>query len=167
MRKTLVAALALLMPVPALADIISLPAMGFVHYTPRAGGSPLPEPEPQNGVLSPVVSSLLYQGVDFPVNGRFICSMKLIYGDTNAAESIRARLVRKRITPGADPLAPAAAIAVATSTGAPAGMAVATTTTVTARRIDEVNFFYYVEVIAQNFNTRLVGVQIEHKAACP
>lgn len=148
----------------ARADIVSLPAMGFVRYDPTGTSQ---DPTPDNGTLSPVVGTDLFAGVDFPVNGNSICRLMLIYGDTNPSESISATLYRKRIVLGGPVDAAPDALATVTSVGTVSGMRAKVSNAVTFRRIDEVNYFYYVKVTAQNFNTPLVGVQIIHKPACP
>jgi hypothetical protein len=161
----LAAGLSALAPSIAHAEIISLSAMGFAHH---AVSTSTQDPNPNNGTLSPVVGINLYHNVDFPVNGRRICKMTLVFGDTNGAENIVARLFRKRITIGGSVFQQPQAIATVSSAGSTDGLRKAMRAVQTSLQvIDEVNWFYYVEVTAPNFNTPLVGVQIEHKVACP
>ena len=101
------------------------------------------------------------------MDGRNIGRLSIIFGDTNAAESIVARLIRKRITAGGVVNAAPQTVATISSVGTVTGMRGRSTTTVSAPLIDEARYFYYVEVNMQNFNTPLVGVQIEHKPTCP
>lgn len=148
----------------ARADIVSLSAMGFARYDPTGTSQ---DPTPTNGILSPVVGTDLYAGVNFPVDGANICRLTLVYGDINQLEGISATLYRKRIVVGGAVDAAPQALAKVASSGMPPGMQKKATTSVSVRRVDEVNYFYYVKVTAQNFNTPLVGVQIEHKPTCP
>lgn len=149
----------------ARADIVSLSAMSFVHQDPTAN---VQDPTPDNGTLSPVVGVDLFQSVDFPVDGNKICKITLVYGDTNGTEGITAKLMRKRIVIGGVVNAAPAQLAKAASAGTVVGMRRVSANVAAANAtIDEVNYFYYVQVTAQNFNTPLVGVQIEHKPACP
>ena len=159
-----IAASLILISGAARADIMSLSAMGFVRYDP-AGTTQ--DPTPDNGTLSPVIGTDLFAGLDFPVDGNNICKLTLVYGDINQQEGITATLYRKRIVIGGTVNAAPQQLAQVASTGTVTGMRSKSTSTVYARTIDEANFFYYVKVTAQNFNTPLVGVQVEHKPACP
>ena len=146
------------------ADIISLSAMGFVRYDPTGTSQ---DPTPDNGTLSPVIGTDLFAALDFPVNGNTICKLTLVYGDTNPQEGISTTLFRKKIVVGGTVNAAPQVLAQVVSSGTITGMGRKSTTTVSGPVIDEANYFYYVRVRAQNYNTPLVGVQIEHKATCP
>jgi hypothetical protein len=148
----------------ASADVVSLSAMGFVFHDPSGTTE---GPTPDNGTLSPVIGIDLYAGVNFPVNGNSICKLTLVYGDTNGTEGISATLFRKKIVIGGTVDAAPEQLAKVASSGTVTGMQAKSTTSVKVRPIDEVNYFYYVKVTAQNFNTPLVGVQIDNRATCP
>ncbi len=148
----------------ASAEIISLPALGFVRYDPIGTTQ---DPAPDNGSLTPVLGVTLYAGVEFPVDGNSVCRLSLFYGDTNPSEIISAKLFRKKITTGGAVNAAPQLMATVRSGVTVTGMRKVSTATISNALINEVGYFYYVEVLAQNFNTPLVGVQVEHKTSCP
>ncbi len=149
---------------PARADILSLSAMGFVRYDPSGTSQ---DPNPEAGTLAPVIGTDLFAAAPFPVNGARICKLTLVYGDDNPTEGISATLYRKRIANGGTLDALPLTIAKVSSTGTVTGMRSKSSTSVLSPVIDLAGYFYYVQVTAENFNTILVGVQIEYKATCP
>lgn len=163
-RKLSLAATALLALAPAAkADVLSISAMSFNLYDPSGN----PRIEATNGTLSPALASDLFAGVTFPRSGLVMCSFALVYQDSNGLEDVSATLYRKRILAGSNAEGAASQLSTVKSTGSLGTMQKAKTTTVAGRTVDMVNYFYFVKIHAQNFNTIPVGVQIEVKTACP
>lgn len=155
---------ALFLCTPARADVVSISAMGFEGSFPATTG--IDPPSQVNGVMKPDGPTLMFAPVDFPAAG-LICRLTLVYDDVNAGQKITARLIRKRIITGSSTFDPPLIMATVDSTGLAGTMQKASTRAVVPRTINEVSNFYYVEVTAENFNTSLVGVQIEYKPTCP
>jgi hypothetical protein len=165
LRKIIIASASLLMLAGTVrAETLSLSAMGFVRYDPQGNSQ---DPNPDNGTLSPVIGVHLFANAGFPVNAEKICKLTLTYGDTNQAETIRATLFRKKIALGGVVNAAPQQVATVVSGTIVTGMRQVTTSTIANPIIDNINYFYYVDVNAMNFNTPLVGVQIVHKTTCP
>jgi hypothetical protein len=162
-KLSLVAATLLAMAPAAKADVLSISAMSFNLYDPSGN----PRITATNGTLSPALASDLFAGVTFPKSGLVMCSFALVYQDSNGAENVKATLYRKRFLQGSDAEGAATPLAAVTSSGALGTMQRAKTTSVVGRTVDMVNYFYFVKISAQNFNTIPVGVQIEVKTACP
>ncbi len=85
----------------ARADIISISGATFIQQCPCNGGDNLPNVN--KGVLVPTDVSTFYAPVDFPVNGRKICSVSLVYQDINGNDNMTARLHRKAFAVGGNP----------------------------------------------------------------
>jgi hypothetical protein len=150
----------------ARADIISLSGTGFIQQCPCSVSGNLPDVD--RGVLVPTDQSKLYAIVDFPVNGRRVCSVSLVYQDVNNNDAMTARLLRKAITVGSNPFSNPAVIAtVSSAPGVVNTVRKTTTTSITAPVINENTGFYYVEVSAPTINLNLLGVQIDHRPTCP
>ena len=148
----------------ARADVLSISAMGFEGRFPATAG--VDPPSQINGVMKPGGATVMFAPVDFPAAGQ-ICRMTMVYDDANGNEKITARLIRKRIIIGSSTFDPPQIMATVDSVGSAGTMQKVSTRAVAPRTINETSSFYYVEVTAENFNTALVGVQIEHKLTCP
>ena len=153
----------------AKAETIALSAMGFVTHCPcPVGGF---QEEQQNGTLKTIQqNSKFFAPVSFP-NGVKVCSVSLAYRDFNASDAIRARLLRKTYSTGANAFgAPVVMATVTSATGAVDTVRVATTKTINQATINNSNSFYYVLVESVTFNLDFLGVKIETRPTsqtCP
>ncbi len=147
----------------AQAEIISISSMGFNRFLPNGGV----EATATNGTLEPDGPTVFHAAVQFPVSGRRVCSLALVYQDGNAAQAVSATLLRKPIVIGSDALSAAQTMAVVSSADFANTMQRAKTAAVQLRKIDNKKFFYFLRIAAQNFNTMPVGVQIDVRSVCP
>jgi predicted secreted protein len=147
----------------ARADIISISGATFIQQCPCGNSSNV-----NKGVLVPTDVSTFYAPVDFPVNGRRICSVSLVYQDINENDNMTARLQRKAFAVGGNPFNNPTVIAtVSSAPGVANTVRKTTTTTIASPTINENSGFYYVEVFMPTINLNLLGVQIDHRPTCP
>jgi hypothetical protein len=120
------------------------------------------------GVLLPQDQARYYSSISFPVNGQRVCRFTLVYNDTNAADAITARLIRKAFVNGGNPLHFNIVMAsVSSAAGVPNTVRLATTMAINSPVILKGNSFYYVEVLVPTVNLNLLGVQIDVRPTCP
>jgi hypothetical protein len=150
----------------ASAEIVSLSGAGFIQQCPCSLSGQ--QPEIVKGVLTPTDQSTVFAAVDFPVNGRKICSVTMVYQDINNNDTMTARLLRKSFAVGSNVANnPAVVATVNSDAGVVNTVRKATTTTINGPTINEVSGFYYVEVAMPTVNLNLLGVQIDHRLTCP
>jgi hypothetical protein len=149
----------------AKADILSISGAAFVRQCPCNAGDTLPDVK--KGVLVPTSRSTFDAAVDFPKNGQKICSLSLVYEDTNNKDSMTARLLRKSFTPGGNPFNNPTILATVQS--APGMLATVRKATffLDPPTIDETTGFYFVEVSTPTINLNLLGVQVDYRPSCP
>jgi hypothetical protein len=148
----------------AQAEVISISSAAFNRFEPKGG---VDDPTMLNGTLQPAGFTYLYAPVQFPKSGDKVCRLSLVSADANGGEKISAKLLRRAITVGGDHLAAPLTMATAASAGSAGTVQRSSTTAVSSRTINNSQNFYFVQVVAENFNTELLGVQIEVKGTCP
>jgi hypothetical protein len=135
---------------PAGATVISVSATDFVRQcTP---GCPIGEPQITSGVLRVPNFMIFFHDLELP-QGQRVCSLTLVYADTNNSEFVTARLLRKVWVPGSN--ADNTPIEMARAAGAPgivAGVRSAVDATVLSNPINNLNSLYYVELTMPNVN---------------
>ena len=156
---------ALLMAPAAQAEIMSISAMGFTPQFPLTAG--VDYPAAVNGIMMPDGATVMHAPVIFPVNGQNVCAMFLTFDDSNVNEKIFVQLIRKPIVFGSNSEVTQQIMATVNSIGSSGDMRRTFTTAVTPRLINNGGNFYFVKVTAENFNTLLVGVQIDYRPVCP
>lgn len=151
----------------ARAEIVSLSATGFTRHCPCVEDG-TQESDTQNGVLQMTGQfSNFYAAVDFPADGRRVCSLSLVYRDVNGNDAIRARLFKKTFSSGGQAFTAPVLMATATSAaGTQPTVRIAKTTAITQPVIAQANAFYYVQVDAPTINLAFLGVQIDVKPTC-
>ena len=155
----------MLMAPAAHAEIMSISAMGFTPQYPLGAG--VDYPAAVNGTLVPSFLTVMHAPVVFPVSGQEVCAVYLTYDDNNADQKISAQLVRKPIVFGSASELGEQIMATVNSVGNLGDMRRTSTTAVSPRKINNGNSFYFMRVTAENFNTVLVGVQIDYRPTCP
>jgi hypothetical protein len=148
----------------AKAAILSVSAIGFIQQCAPVCGDP---PVLEKGVLKPTESTTLFAAVDFPTNGQKICSLSLVYQDTNNNDAMTARLFRKAFAVGGNPFNNPAVIATVSSAAGVSNTARKATTVIDSAPINETSGFYFVEVTLPTINLNLIGVQIDYRPSCP
>ena len=156
---------AMLMAPAAQAEIMSISAMGFDPQYPFVAG--VDHPTQVNGVMVPSGRTIFYAPVQFPVNGQEVCAVYLTFDDSNVNEKIFAQLIRKPIIFGSASEDSQQIMATVNSFGSSGDMRRASTIAIALRKINNGSCFYFVKVTAENFNTVLVGVQIDYRPVCP
>ena len=156
---------ALLMAPAAHAEIMSISAMGFTPQFPLNAG--VDYPAAVNGIMMPSGATVMLAPVIFPVSGQEVCAVYLTYDDSNFNEKIFAQLIRKPIVFGSISENTQQIMATVNSIGSSGDMRRTSTTAVSLPKINNGNSFYFVKVTAENFNTLLVGVQIDYRPVCP
>jgi hypothetical protein len=110
---------------------------------------------------------VFFHGVELPQAQR-VCSLTLVYGDTNNAEFVTARLLRKFWLAGSNadntPIEMAKATGVV---GLAAGVRSAVDATILSNPINNLNSLYYVELTIPNVNLGALGVMIDVRPTCP
>jgi hypothetical protein len=150
----------------ALADIISIPGASFVQHCPCPPGGHSGTVD--RGVLVTDDQATYFAEVQFPVNGNKICSFSMIYQDINGNDTMTARLLRKSFAVGGNVFSNPAVIAkVGSAAGVVDTVRKATATLGVPPSINDNSAFYYVEVDMPTINLNLIGVQIDHRTACP
>ena len=152
----------------AQAAILSIPAIGMVQHCDPSCPAGAGVPTLDRGVLKANAFTRLYAPVDFPTNGQEICSLSLVYHDTNNSDAMTARLLRKGFTADSslafnDPVV----IATVNSAAGVSNKARKATTMIDSALINENSGFYFVEVTLDTVNLNLLGVQIDYRPSCP
>jgi hypothetical protein len=148
------------------AEILSISGAAFVQQCPCSPSGNLPDVN--NGLLVPTDQSNLYAAVDFPTNGQKICSLSLVYQDTNANDTMTARLFRKAFAVGSNPLNnPTVILTAKSAAGVVSTVRRTTTKTATPPTINDGTGFYFVEVSVPTVNLNFLGVQIDYRPTCP
>ena len=166
MKHTLaaLAALAMLVPATAEAEVIAISAMAFNQFDPLPVDA---DPQAVNGTLVTAEARNMYASVQFPKSGNKVCKVSLVYSDANNGEGITVRLFRKRFVSGSDASLPAQLMTQVVSAGNAGTMQRNSNSTVSFRTIDNAKNFYFLELHIQNFNMQPVGVQIDQRSSCP
>lgn len=168
LRQTAVAALLLCAAsAPAAhADIMSISVAGMIQQRPCPAAGCVSDLN--NGVMIANNFARYYAAVDFPVNGNKICSLSFIYQDINANDAMTARLMRKSFVVGSAALDPPSVVAfVQSAAGVVDTVRKSTKRLATPATINETSGAYYVEIEVPTVNLNVLGVQIDHRAACP
>jgi len=148
---------------PAIAETLSISATALVLRCPCSTQDFAQE---DNGVfVGETPNGRYFVQVVFPVTtGQKVCSFTMIYEDTNATDTLIARLMRKGYKIGGDPFAAPTVIAkVESASGTPATVRQATTTAITSPTISATNAFYYIEADVATFNLNILGFLIGYK----
>ena len=149
----------------AKAAILSIPAIGMVQYCdPSCSNNP---PVLDRGVLKPTAFTRLYAPVDFPTNGQEICSLSIVYQDTNNGDAMTARLFRKAFNVGGNAFNNPILIGSVDSAAGVVNTVRKSTTMLDSPTINETSGFYFVEVTLDTVNLNLIGVQIDYRPSCP
>jgi hypothetical protein len=151
----------------AQAAILSIPAVGMVQHCDPGCPDGANLPTLDRGVLKPEVFTRLYAPVDFPTNGQEICSLSIVYQDTNNNNPLTARLFRKPAAVGAPAFKDPVEIAEVNSAGGVVDTVRKATAMIDPHTINENSNFYYVEVTLGTVNLNLIGVQIDYRPTCP
>lgn len=148
------------------AEVISIAAAGFVQHCPCPPGGFSGAVD--RGVLVTEGQATYFAAVDFPVNGRKICSFSMVYQDINGADTMTARLLRKTFAVGGNVFNNPVEIAKLNSAaGVVNTVRKETAVLLTPPSVNDNNASYYVEVAMPTINLNLIGVQIDHRTACP
>jgi len=150
----------------ARAEIVSIAAAGFVQQCPCVGGS---TPEIDRGVLVANGAAKYFASVPFPTNGQRICSLSMVYHDTNANDALEARLLRKVVVPGSSAAfnTPTILAKVSSAPGVSQQARKVTSTDIDTPVITKQSAFYYVEITVPTVNLNLIGIQIDYRPTCP
>lgn len=172
LRTVAVAAAVLAAPSLGSAEVLGISSADFHPRCPCAnnpdGVFVRDDAEFKNGVLTPTGGATYYASVPFPENGDKVCKFTLIYQDKNANNFMRARLLRKDITPGTPAYKkPVKMAEVVTEAGAVNTIRQTSTRNIKRPVISQANALYYVEVFIEEFNINLIGVSIDYRDSCP
>lgn len=153
----------------ARAETLSISATGMVLRCPCTGDNTDSAQENHGVFIGEKPNGRYFIPVVFPVTtGQKICSFSMAYEDTNANDTIVARLYRKTYTEGGNPLLAPAVIAVVKSAGGVSATArTATSTKINTPTITTVRSFYYIEADVVTVNLNIIGFQIVYKPSCP
>jgi len=153
----------------ASAELINISAGDFQEWcTVECFGGASNSDVFDRGVLKPDDIGRFYASVPFPVNGQRVCSLSLIYQDSNANDPLVATLFRKRFSLGQNAYTePVAMASVASAPGVSKNARRVTTRNIIQPTVQKANSFYYVEVFAETINLNFLGVQIDVRPTCP
>jgi hypothetical protein len=152
----------------ASAETLAISATGMVRRCPCNMGDPDDVAEEKNGVvINKLNPGRYFVPVVFPVtSGQKICSLSLVYDDSNGAENTLIKLLRKKYATGGNPFQKPTLIATVSSTGFTDKIGIATTTAISNPKIDANDGFYYLEVDTVNVNLNIIGFKIDYKPNC-
>ncbi|HVZ54852.1 MAG TPA: hypothetical protein VG986_22995 [Pseudolabrys sp.] len=155
--------------VPARAETLSISATGLVLRCPCTGDNTDSAEENHGVFIGEKPNGRYFIPVVFPVTtGQKICSFSMAYEDTNANDTITARLYRKTYTEGGNPLlAPTIIATVKSASGVSATARTAKSAKINMPTITTVRSFYYIEADVVTVNLNIIGFEIVYKPSCP
>lgn len=149
------------------AETLSISATGLVLRCPCTPDAEDTAEEDRGLLIAQKANGRYFVPVIFPKTvGQKVCSFTMLYQDTNAADTITARLYGKSAVVGGNAVGGRHTLATLTSAGGVVNTVRQATTTAIAAAVIRATWFYYIEVDLKTVNLNVIGFRVEYKPTC-